>query len=842
MSNCDVIGQYLSTLPERERSAFLRLPRTEQLRKASIFVAKNSRSTTSNTLVTSGTPSYPATFAGEVRNIERHINRGARGLYDTAENIQIMIDRAREGSLYHPQTRNYLIHILEEKLAQFPPEEIARATNMDRRIALAEGRRNNTQRMQLIRAEFNRLSDALTHGLNSSGWITHLGAGINTEWLGNINTREEAFSQYEIIQERIMELNKVQYKLTTEEFNRKANELLGGFFNIDQIIQNFEAGEATASNLGKAYVIGGVAIALTGGAAAGALAVGGGAAAGTGAITLGGVAQGAATGAIAGAAIGAGGSVTCDVADALTNNNDNSDDFSSENLTRMATSAGEMALYGAAGGAVGGALTTTLAGTTLSTGTRMATDAVGNMMFGVALDAATGGLTVEGSTLNVTTSILGGIAGSRGARINVSRRSTLDPVHPRSNPGKTPAMYRLTSDHQTGLSNLREAWELDDFNSLRNRYPSLRELSDDELRALVLNDEHAATYYNYHDAYKVQNENGRTIKGYSITNEYWSQSHLCDTNAQCAWKMHLFSDSTSDFRAMAEVVIPYLNERGIAHKTVSPICSPELLAAIKPAQAGKAFTIYPQSPQEMAQIARELDSLMREHNLTRNDSSITGDAKLGNTGRLFYRYALISGEFRDRIYPPDEIARMPYNGNRGTGENAHLARDMGLEDDPWHNFNPADPNSRPSFDEVANSPSGNSEPAISSYKGVNGEQLYHHPQLVSDVTNPSNVSTMTRTREGDSTTISGNKIVELKIGDTHISLNVNNLINSMTDGEMVVIGRGSTADNYPNARMNQIHPLNTSISRNHILIKRRGNEIIITDISTFGSYIKVFDQ
>ncbi len=232
--------------------------------------------------------------------------------------------------------------------------------------------------------------------------------------------------------------------------------------------------------------------------------------------------------------------------------------------------------------------------------------------------------------------------------------------------------------------------ELDNVAALRREYPQYNYMSDNELLDFFkLDEQHAAFVKNRKDLFG--NGNSKYIE-----REYWNDSPYELTNNHSAWKMHLYSVDELDYQQMAEVVLPYLNKHKIAHKTLSSTISPELLAKTSPKQAGKAFTIYPQSQEDMAQIAKDLDKLIREHNLTTNTSHITGDNQLGDSGRLFYRYEFPSGKLKDNIYAPGE--EVPYAANRGEGQ--YLANDMTPADDPWLNFDPSDPASKPGNNSV----------------------------------------------------------------------------------------------------------------------------------------------
>ena len=244
--------------------------------------------------------------------------------------------------------------------------------------------------------------------------------------------------------------------------------------------------------------------------------------------------------------------------------------------------------------------------------------------------------------------------------------------------------YSLSSAQREKVMQKREIYHgFDDIDYLRSEYPQYSQLSDAELLdKFKLNENHAAFVMNRKDLFG---------DGKYMEREYWNDSPFELSNDHSAWKMHLFSGDTQDYQQMAEVILPYLNQHKIAHKTLSSTISPELLAASAPQQSGKAFTIYPQSQDEMEMIAKDLDKLIREHNLTTGNSHITGDNQLGDSGRLFYRYEFPTGKLKDKIYKAGEHA--PYDSNRGEGR--YLASDMTPADDPWLNFDPSNPSSKP---------------------------------------------------------------------------------------------------------------------------------------------------
>lgn len=319
-----------------------------------------------------------------------------------------------------------MIYKLQEKMKEFPADEVAAATNPERRAELSAARQINTAMLNKLEEAYYAADEAYRKGLKKIGVLDHLGYGINTLLLDKEDTRKTTAEKLIAAKETITKLTGLKYKLTAEEFAAKFKELTGKNFDFNQIVAEFNAGEAAASGMGKMYVIGGVAVAVTGGLAAGALIGGGAATAGASAagattaktvITAGAIAKGAAIGAASGAVVGGSASIATDTVNKLTNNTDNSEDFSAEGLTEMTKNAGTAAAIGAAGGAAGGAIAGTLMGTTLSTGAKIGLDVAANTAVGAGIDyVATGEVTLEGTLMNAGMSALGGISAYRGLK------------------------------------------------------------------------------------------------------------------------------------------------------------------------------------------------------------------------------------------------------------------------------------------------------------------------------------------------------------------------------------------------------------------------------------------
>ncbi len=366
---------------------------------------------------------------------------------------------------------------------------------------------------------------------------------------------------------------------------------------------------------------------------------------------------------------------------------------------------------------------------------------------------------------------------------------------------------KLSAEDYEKVNTLRDIFhpEFNDPALIRAKYPKLAHYSDAELLDMFkLNEEHAAFIKNRKDLFDRRMPDGQRI--YS-ERSYWTDSAYELINDHCAWKMHLFSDTTADYQQMADIVIPYLLEHNIAHKTLSTTISPELLTLTSTKQSGKAFTIYPQSQAEMEMIARDLEKLIRENNLARTDSNIIGDNQLGSSGRMFYRYEFPTGKLKDNIYKPGE--RAPYEGNRGPGQ--YLASDMSVADDPWHNFDPANPNSKPGV--------GSSAPSPVSARGSN--------PVVNDFSNVEVGTMLPKGQEvivgADANFLLANR-VEFNFSDPTIRAQ----LDAMKDGDVITVGRSGDI---------QIDDPSNRVSRKHLEIRKQGDVYVVTDHSKVGTEV-----
>ena len=282
-----------------------------------------------------------------------------------------------------------------------------------------------------------------------------------------------------------------------------------------------------------------------------------------------------------------------------------------------------------------------------------------------------------------------------------------------------------------------------------------------------------------------------------------------------AWKMHLYSVDEKDWQKMSEVLIPYLRDHDIDWKTFNMANGADHLNG--GIQKGKAFTIYPRDNAHMEQVAKDLDYIIRNNNLETKGSSIVGDRAMGDNGRLFYRYEFKTGTAQHEVLDLSPNSKdwnrykELYDGNSARvnrhGEGRYLADDMTAADDPWLNFNPADPKSHATYN-LNNRPNVTLEPeVILAADNFNvGDKL---PKEQGVVMTPNSKLLLADQ-------------IELDLSSPQIQSRLKNL----KDGETLTIGREGDI---------VVGANNDLISRKHLTIEKYGNEIIVKDISRNGT-------
>lgn len=177
--------------------------------------------------------------------------------------------------------------------------------------------------------------------------------------------------------------------------------------------------------------------------------------------------------------------------------------------------------------------------------------------------------------------------------------------------------------------------------------------------------------------------------------EFWVNYNI--QNNFIPWKIHIYADNESDLRLILSETLPILIGYGINHKFLSPSNLSKLNCTI---QKGKVITIYPPNIKMFKFLLLTLDHKFNQ--IKQAGTNIIGDKPYGNSGRLFYRYELDSGEYKNIVFNPFNAELMSfyhehYQSNRG--DNNYLADDMTESDDPLLGNNKNELNE---FDKVVN--------------------------------------------------------------------------------------------------------------------------------------------
>lgn len=330
--------------------------------------------------------------------------------------------------------------------------------------------------------------------------------------------------------------------------------------------------------------------------------------------------------------------------------------------------------------------------------------------------------------------------------------------------------------------------------------------------------EHAQFYMDNQELFKNNHQS-----------QYWSY-YTPENQKHGAWKMHLYSVDEKDWQKMSEVLIPYLKDHDIDWKTMSNFSSVTTLNG--GIQEGKSFTIYPRDNAHMEQVARDLDYIIRNNKLETSGSNIVGDRAMGDNGRLFYRYEYNTGAVKDDVLDLSKDKRKYmalYDSNEGRvnrhGEGRYLADDMSAADDPWLNFNPADPKSHATY----NRNNINERPVQKAERLFNDDAqvIFAEPVIEAHYT-ADNFKVGDKLPKDQGVIVASNaKLlladqVELDLSSPKIQSKLKNL----KDGQSLTIGREGDI---------VVGANNSTISRKHLTIEKSGNEIIVKDTSTNGT-------
>lgn len=153
------------------------------------------------------------------------------------------------------------------------------------------------------------------------------------------------------------------------------------------------------------------------------------------------------------------------------------------------------------------------------------------------------------------------------------------------------------------------------------------------------------------------------------------------------FKIHVYGIGITDYLEITDVCY-LLKQNDICYKVLNPqLCNVGYLERVPMKwenQVGKMLTIYPENKEHFIKIVHLIDGVLTP----RKNLKIQGDKKLDTpSGRLFYRYELKTGEYKDYIF---YVAESENDGNLYTelyepnrGRDKYLADDMTGSDDPF---------------------------------------------------------------------------------------------------------------------------------------------------------------
>lgn len=119
------------------------------------------------------------------------------------------------------------------------------------------------------------------------------------------------------------------------------------------------------------------------------------------------------------------------------------------------------------------------------------------------------------------------------------------------------------------------------------------------------------------------------------------------------FKLHV-SATDKNAPEIAGIVLPVLREMRVNHKVVRTVEDYIMIAT--GVQRGKFITIFPDSDQQAAEIAKKIDSLLREYCYDQNDFwAVPNEKPLGTTGAVSTRYGQFTNQYPGLIKPDGSI-------------------------------------------------------------------------------------------------------------------------------------------------------------------------------------------
>lgn len=173
--------------------------------------------------------------------------------------------------------------------------------------------------------------------------------------------------------------------------------------------------------------------------------------------------------------------------------------------------------------------------------------------------------------------------------------------------------------------------------------------ADEVFRDFVQRNSTRVTIADNEDVYAIITTNKNSNAKFNMR-EGWAKSYQ-DGNAKqnTPWKIHLYANSPQEWANVAQLAMPYLDNKNIDYKTISNFA--DLQALAKDTQKGKAFTVYFETEEQFVQVAKDLEKIFDASGL-KSSGKVAVEGQIGDSGFVSYRH---EGAARGHKYKPDNV-------------------------------------------------------------------------------------------------------------------------------------------------------------------------------------------
>ena len=300
---------------------------------------------------------------------------------------------------------------------------------------------------------------------------------------------------------------------------------------------------------------------------------------------------------------------------------------------------------------------------------------------------------------------------------------------------------------------------------------------------------------------------------------FWN-IHMPEDESRFPWKIHLYSDNYRDLEILMDTAGKYLTDNEVIWKALSDRVSFDDLGE---GQRSKGITVYPKNQEVFRRIACDLDYIIKINGMKTAGKAIGGDAELGDSGRLFYRFEFRSKKYKDSaertaldpkfsidlsddkqlkmynwLFYEGNDERTSYYKEFGVKPNGaeYLARDMTVNEDPFRGLDTANVRNNPSVKKIAKDGFIKVKPDsilyLPAYAGTDGKTKY----------------------------------VTIDLNDKKWK----KALKKLKDGGALTVGRSGADINFEQEY--------TRISAKHLRFTKQNGDIYVLDTSKNGTYIQ----